>query len=229
MRKLLTAYGNHVFFLLVAADLAGIVSEYEPLHIYSKPLLMPVLIVLLATATPPFRDKILLLTGLFFSFAGDVFLLFDSKYPLCFILGLASFLVTHLLYIAYFLRLRPTGISLFKRKPFLLLIIILYVGGLLALLIPHLGALIVPVILYAMVLGAMLISSLHVFFRSAKKAATLFVAGAVCFVLSDSLLAINKFYVPLPSAGFFIMLTYCAAQFLIVQAARQRSKVQHHL
>jgi hypothetical protein len=35
--------------------------------------------------------------------------------------------------------------------------------------------------------------------------------------MSDSLLAVNKFYQPLAYAGVFIMLTYCLAQYLIVR------------
>jgi uncharacterized membrane protein YhhN len=49
-----------------------------------------------------------------------------------------------------------------------------------------------------------------------------FVAGAVLFVLSDSLLAINKFYQPLAFAGTLIMLTYCAAQYFIVMGFIKR-------
>ena len=45
------------------------------------------------------------------------------------------------------------------------------------------------------------------------------VAGALLFVLSDSILAINKFYMPFDLAGTFIMLTYGFAQYLIVQGA----------
>jgi uncharacterized membrane protein YhhN len=42
------------------------------------------------------------------------------------------------------------------------------------------------------------------------------ISGAICFVISDSLLAINKFYTPFAGAGFFIMLTYCLAQYFIL-------------
>ena len=40
--------------------------------------------------------------------------------------------------------------------------------------------------------------------------------GAISFVVSDGILAINKFAQPLPMAGFLIMLTYGVGQFLIV-------------
>jgi uncharacterized membrane protein YhhN len=40
--------------------------------------------------------------------------------------------------------------------------------------------------------------------------------GAISFVVSDSLLAINKFYEPIERSSFLIMLTYLVAQYLIV-------------
>ena len=40
--------------------------------------------------------------------------------------------------------------------------------------------------------------------------------GAIAFVISDSILAINKFYAPFEKSSFFIMLTYLVAQYLIV-------------
>jgi uncharacterized membrane protein YhhN len=43
--------------------------------------------------------------------------------------------------------------------------------------------------------------------------------GAVLFVVSDSLLAINKFYSSFELAGVLIMLTYGMAQLLIVTGA----------
>lgn len=44
-------------------------------------------------------------------------------------------------------------------------------------------------------------------------------AGAALFVLSDSVLAINKFYQSFELAGLLIMLTYGAAQYFIVKGA----------
>jgi len=63
----------------------------------------------------------------------------------------------------------------------------------------------------------MLLSSLHIFLKVNNKAARHFLAGASAFVISDTLLAIDKFYLPFAYAGVFIMLTYCAAQYFIVQ------------
>jgi uncharacterized membrane protein YhhN len=41
--------------------------------------------------------------------------------------------------------------------------------------------------------------------------------GSVLFVLSDSLLALNKFYMEISMAGFWIMILYISAQYLIMR------------
>jgi uncharacterized membrane protein YhhN len=43
--------------------------------------------------------------------------------------------------------------------------------------------------------------------------------GAILFVASDTMLALNKFYMPFEFAGAAIMVTYCFAQLLIVLGA----------
>ena len=44
-------------------------------------------------------------------------------------------------------------------------------------------------------------------------------AGAFLFVVSDSVLAINKFYQSFEAAGIIIMLTYALAQLFIIKGA----------
>jgi len=46
--------------------------------------------------------------------------------------------------------------------------------------------------------------------------------GAVFFMLSDSLLAINRFVTPLPLSGLWVLSTYYTAQILIVLHVLQR-------
>ena len=67
----------------------------------------------------------------------------------------------------------------------------------------------------------MLLLALHMLFIKNKEAGKLMMLGALLFVASDSILAINKFYQPFEMAGIYIMLTYGLAQLLItVGAAR---------
>lgn len=211
------------FWLLTLADIIGITADVPLLHFIAKPLLVPALLLLLYFTTSPVPGKSLLLVGLFFSWLGDLFLLFEYANKLFFIFGLASFLTTHIFYIIYFLRIRSAGISLLKKQPLLALLVAAYGISLVWLLYPHLNDLKLPVMAYATVICTMLLCSLHVFYKLNRKAANYFIAGAACFVLSDSLLAINKFYQPFPLAGVAIMLTYCAAQFFIVKGYIQQT------
>jgi len=52
-----------------------------------------------------------------------------------------------------------------------------------------------------------------------KMAGRWMMTGALLFVISDSVLAINKFYQSFEMAGVIIMLTYGLAQLFIVQGA----------
>ncbi|GAA4275642.1 hypothetical protein GCM10022259_03660 [Aquimarina mytili] len=81
---------------------------------------------------------------------------------------------------------------------------------------PGLEKMLIPVILYMIVI---LLMSNASFIRSelvSKKSYILVLAGSLFFMLSDSLLAIDMFYTPLPLGNIWIMLTYASAQFLIV-------------
>jgi uncharacterized membrane protein YhhN len=204
------------FWILAMLDIIGIAAGIEALHFIAKPMLMPALLLLLFYTRPALPRKNLLLAGLFFSWLGDVLLLFEYKHELFFILGLASFLTTHIFYILYFLRTRSANASLLKKQPILIALVLLYGITLVWQLYPHLGDLKLPVIVYAAVICFMLTCSLHIFLKVNKNAALCYLLGATAFVVSDSLLAINKFYQPFAYAGIFIMLTYCAAQYFIV-------------
>lgn len=212
------------FWVFTLLDITGIAFNLEILHLITKPLLVPALLMLLFFTQSSVPGKKLLITGLIFSWLGDVFLLFEYKYALFFIFGLASFLTTHIFYIIYFLRIRSANASLLKKQPVLIALVLVYGVGLVWLLYPHLGDMKFPVIIYASVICTMLLCSLHVFLKINKKAAARFLLGASAFVISDSLLAINKFYQPFAFAGVLIMLTYCAAQFFIVTGYTQQTE-----
>ena len=84
-------------------------------------------------------------------------------------------------------------------------------------------ALLIPVIAYALVLGAMAISAIL-----ADLGNPLAAIGALCFVASDAMLAISKFRSPFPGHEPLIWITYYLAQlfiFLGVARAYLRSPV----
>lgn len=210
----------YIFLLCCITDIFSNMFGFTTLHWISKPLLIPCLMALLGKETNFTKEKnvLLMLTGLFLGWLGDVLLMFDSN-PLFFILGLVGFLCGHLFYIFYFKNI-PSSYTKTTRQGFLFLLpVSMYVAGLLYLLYPFIGALKVPVTAYAIVLGAMLCMALWQYYKIDFQTALLFIAGAICFVVSDSVLAINKFYHSFSVAGFIIMTTYCTAQYLIVLGA----------
>lgn len=153
----------------------------------------------------------LLLAGLAFSLAGDVFLML----PGLFIPGLVSFLGAHLCYIALFRRDAPWFASGRGLAVTLGLAGAMY-AFLFATLPPPLR---VPVAAYAVVIALMAGQAIGraVVLRDAASVGV--AAGAVFFMLSDSLLAINKFATPLPMAQFWVLATYYVAQVLIAHHA----------
>ena len=192
----------------------------SPVRLISKPLLMPLLILLYA------REKLdgktftlLMICALFFSWLGDIFLLFEQNNSLYFILGLSSFLTAHMLYIIYFVKIRSSRVSYFRKQPALLTIVVAYVFALVYLIWPKLGALKLPVLIYAITIGTMLFLALWQYGRLNNKISILFISGAILFVLSDSALALNRFYYPSSWSGAFVMLTYVAAQILLTMGS----------
>lgn len=194
---------------LAALYLALPLAAPGPLVMASiKGLVCPLLAVALIGARG--RDATALRVGLalLLSAAGDVFLALDRVG--FFVHGLGSFLAAHLVYIWQFAanRPRPFGMPLLRRG--LAILVLLFVIGMLGVLGPNLGKLAVPVLAY---IGAITVMTLAAVSLPGRP---LVVAGALSFMLSDSLIALDKFVAPIPGVGPAIWITYAAAQALIV-------------
>lgn len=211
----------YFFWILCIADIVAATFNYTVLQWIAKPLLLPCLVYLFVNETRNANENSsrLMVIGLLFCWVGDVLLMFESSNSLFFIFGLASFLLGHIFYILYFTKIPNKSTKISVQKLLMLLPVVIFVFGLLYILYPSLGELKIPVTLYAIVLGCMLSMALWQYKKIDFNIALLFITGAASFVASDSLLAINKFYQPIPQPGFFIMFTYCLAQYLIVMGA----------
>jgi uncharacterized membrane protein YhhN len=158
-----------------------------------------------------------ILVGLALSLAGDVALLWPKE---GFLPGLIAFLLAHLAYVAAFHRRLRFGA---RWQPFaayaliaVLVLIVLWPG------IP--AALRVPVLLYVACLGSMAAQAAAVW-RAARGTAGEALArsgaiGGALFMLSDALLAFNKFAAPLPLSPLLVLASYWAAQWCIVGSLR---------
>ena len=139
--------------------------------------------------------------------------MFEHVYPVLFIIGLGGFLIAHINYVYVLIksgaRINPLGRRAWVGGPF----IVLYGVALLSVLWPHLGDLRIPVLLYALVL---MLKGVAALIRKVKIGFYMVLLGAILFILSDSMLALNKFVNPIEKSGVLIMSTYMFAQLFIV-------------
>lgn len=207
-----------VFCLLYMLLLIG---GKEDMAWWLKPVLIPILISIVSVSEP-FKTQKTLLLALFCSWIGDVLLLFADQNALFFISGLVSFLVAHLIYIYLFHQqeIQYNRNSHFKFIP----IVAVYLLVMLSLLWDTLKEMKIPVTVYAIVISLMLFMSIKAFFQWGKPSNFWVLIGAILFVISDSILAINKFHSPIPMSSFWIMSTYLGAQFCIVNSILQKQK-----
>lgn len=161
---------------------------------------------------PPSEYRRWISLGLMFSLLGDVLLAWPGD---LFVFGLGAFLLAHLAYLKAYL-------SDCRRLALLPLIIALAVGAvLLGVLIANgLGPLLIPVIVYGVAISAMLWRALARLGSDVpKRSALLAAGGAVAFVLSDSVIGINRFVAPFYAAPYVIILSYWLGQWGIAASA----------
>jgi uncharacterized membrane protein YhhN len=128
-----------------------------------------------------------------------------------FVLGLASFLVAHLCYIAAFVTRSGFGVT-----AWVLLLVVLLGVGMLALLWPGVERGLRPAVaLYVVVILLMLWQAAEVWLTIGDGSAALALAGAAFFVASDSTLALDKFRRRFTLAPLVVMVTYYLAQWLL--------------
>lgn len=222
---------RYIYFLVALTEVVRNLFNWD-FENYSKPLIIFVLALYFVTSGVVRNKAFWLITiSLLFSWLGDSFLMYQSLDSNYFILGLGSFLIAHVMYaIAYFQLKWETADNplLLTQKLRHSITLVLAGVALVSILSPNLGEMRLPVTIYAAVLVFMAISALLRYGYTPIKSFGLIFGGAVIFMISDSLLAINKFLEPFSYAGFWVMLTYCIAQYLIIEGVifhlRDKSK-----
>jgi uncharacterized membrane protein YhhN len=210
-----------LFAVAAAGVLLSSLIKIWIVYVICKPMIMVSLLFYYLFSTQHTERSRALFLAIVFSFVGDVLLMNESY----FISGLIAFLLSHLMYIFAYRQYRnePTEGSLQGLQRLRLAFPVILGGtGLIVILYPVLNDLRIPVIIYAVVLMLMVITAIFRMGRTDQSSFWMVVGGAVLFMVSDSILAINKFLDPIPMAGFWIMATYIPAQYLIV-----RGLVQH--
>lgn len=195
---------------------------------YLKPFLLPFLMYWVYSFYS-FPTKKILLLALTFSWIGDCILLFSDKGEMYFIVGLVAFLLSHLVYIGVFNKQIKTLIYTNKFVFWSGIgVILLYLMSIISILIADLGDLKIPVIGYAITISVMLLYAFKGSLHWSKPSNFYILFGAILFVSSDSILAINKFHTDIPLASFWIMVTYLSAQFCITLGILQLNIKSRH-
>lgn len=171
---------------------------------------MAVLLAVAAAAHPFVRERRWLMPAFLLSAAGD-WLLAIPWWTLSFGLGLAAFLLAHLCFLAALLplipRMRPSG-----PRVAVVVLVGLAVLCLLAWFWPHLSRdrLTIPVTFYILVLTVMVCAA-----QLARLPTIWTAVGALCFAMSDAMIAIGRFILANDALAVPIWWLYAAAQVLI--------------
>ncbi|TBO41060.1 lysoplasmalogenase [Pedobacter kyonggii] len=218
---------SFIFFLVFVIQLYAEYANNIALLNFSKPLIVVVLLVWLYLSTNlkgRFHKRIFI--GLIFAWAGDILLIFQSGKPSFFIYGLIAFVICHIFYIRAFTldhRSNPN-----HKTPYFLWAVgafAIFCSGLFFYLQPKLGVMQFPVLMYAIIITVMAIMAVNRYGKVNIFSFKLILYGALFFLLSDSVLAVNKFVQPIPQAGALIMASYMIAQYLIVYGTVTRELV----
>ncbi len=217
------------FFVMVSTgEIISTLADAPLVHLICKPSIM-IFLGLYYWITQRSRNESLsvpLIVAIIFSCVGDVLLMLQQANANFFMFGLGAFLIAHVFYIFAYKQhqdAESTDELQGLRKIRFALPIVLSGTGLITILYNHLGDLKIPVVIYAAVLTYMVLVALFRFGKTNAASFAMVFGGAILFMISDSLIAINKFLEPLSQANFWVMITYISAQFLIVSGILKHS------
>jgi uncharacterized membrane protein YhhN len=185
------------------------VREKNRVHYVAKPLTTVLILAVAAFAAVPVPPayKTLILAGLVFSLLGDAALMFPEK---LFSAGLVAFLVAQVLYVFAFRTPAGQSVSFLTFLPFILYGLLMFF-----LLAPGLGPMKLPVLVYIGAITAMAGFAASRYVHLGGTRPLLAFVGAVLFLISDSVLAYDRFGKKLPFARIVVLGTYFPAQLLI--------------
>jgi uncharacterized membrane protein YhhN len=196
--------------LLMVSNIIVDLQGLKTLKYITKPAVMGAVITTLFVVGPPHdqTSRWIILAGLLFSLAGDVFLMFEKDF---FIWGLASFLIAHIFYVVAFAQ----GVAWNNSQLLYLLPFLLVAAGMLKVLWPHLPKkLVIPVIVYATALILMGWFAARRFDVGVfgQTSDVLNLVGALLFLVSDGVLSIQRFIKKKPLFQVIVLSTYFPAQ-----------------
>ncbi|WP_214226535.1 lysoplasmalogenase [Pedobacter sp. B4-66] len=219
---------NLIFALIFIFQLVAEYYQLERLRYVTKPLIVISLLIIFAMRTKlkgRFHKR--LFTGLVFGLAGDVLLMFVWKNESYFMYGLIAFLLCHIFYIrAFYLDFQSAPELDKKGARIAIAICMVFAIGYYVYIRQDLGAMKLPVMVYTFIISLMMMMAAFRNMRVNKISFNLILFGAMFFLVSDSILAYNKFVNSFDLAGLLIMGTYMIAQYLITVGGIERHLIK---
>lgn len=203
-----------VFGILTIGNLASVAIGNSALEWWTKPLLMPMLILLvIASGGLAYHHARLMVLGLAAATIADVALLIPGQTT--FLTGMGFFLLMQACYIRVFIGLDAwSGIT---GRPWVVAVPATVLVLFFVPLWTTLGQLAVPMLVYGTALAAMAVCAIGLSKRTG--------IGGVLFLISDLLIGINIADLDFPGRSPIIMTTYIAAQYLLVTGWLHRAGV----
>lgn len=216
--NLLKKMGIWIFLLILFAHCCFIFLDLDRFRFYSKLLLIPILLTLFLLNFKGIKDRfyILPIIALLGSFAGDLLLAFDGAQ--FFLWGMLGFMSTHICNSIYFYSMHPLKLTKSKIAQLTLLFLSITCAIVIFIIKDNAGSFFIPIIVYMILIAFMAVLASNLTDSPIYKQASIqyFIPGAILFIMSDGLLAINKFNLQDPSLDIFVMLTYGLAQLFLV-------------
>jgi uncharacterized membrane protein YhhN len=211
-----------LYFLIALIEITGDFTNNLILVYAFKPLLMPILIIwVLQVTSKSTTYRGLMIASLIGSFIGDTFLMFLPYNENLFLVGLGSFLIAQIIYaIIFFKQIKASKTKGDNRLYALWLIVfVAFYYMLMNYLWPNLGEFLIPVLVYGSTICVMGLLAAYRYNKVNTTSYLLVLIGAVTFIFSDTLIAINQFIYKgnMPFAQVIIMVLYVLAQYLIVK------------
>lgn len=195
--------------IIVVTGSLHIRTRYKNLKLQEyilKPL-TTLLIILIAYLGLPSDYKNHIIYGLIFSLFGDIFIMMPEDK---FIFGLVSFLIAHVIYIYAFMHGTPFILPFYFIIPFVIYGIAMYMY-----LFKSLNELKIPVFVYISIILIMGVSALNLWYSRGDNLSLLAFIGSLLFIISDTVLAVDKFKNKMYIAEMALLTTYYSAQTLI--------------
>lgn len=228
-----------VFSMSVLASVGNLVGQLianKILAMCTKPLIVPSLalccwILLKNNGISSFRVATLI-SALTFGAIGDILLMFDG--PAAFLAGLTAFLIGHIFYLVTIgaPHKDPSGSHFVLGV--IVPVVLIFIMSMAAQLFKVKGFLGMAVTLYAVTFAFCINAGIHNAVIKRQRLYWITVIGYALFVISDTFLAVGKFTdIEVQARGFWVMLTYILAQFLIALSLtlveiRRRKEIKIH-